>query len=282
MNARPRVERASDGRTGGTGRTSRWPRASDVVLSILLAAALLAPWLAPYAPDALDLANRRAAPSAVHPFGTDELGRDLFSRVLHGARVSLAVGVLSALVAGLIGVSVGASSGVMGGGVDATLMRLTDAVLSVPRLLLLMASSAILSPSIPLLVVLVGLVGWMETARVTRAAVLATRDREFVVAAAAAGATSARIAMAHLLPLAAPAIAVATTLAVGRGILLESALSFFGLGVQPPEASWGNMLYQAQSAMSTEPWLAVFPGACIFATVASINAIGGRVGKGRG
>jgi len=251
------------------------------LLAGLILAALAAPWLAPYAPDALDLANRRAVPSAAHWFGTDDLGRDLFSRVLFGARVSLAVGLLSALVAGVIGIGVGAMSGFFGGLADAALMRLTDAVLSVPRLLLLMVASAVLDPSIPLLIVLVGFVGWMETARVTRAAFLSSRDREFVLAAHASGASALRIVGVHLLPVAAPAIAVSATLAVGRGILLESALSFFGIGVQPPAASWGNMLYQAQATMNTEPWLALFPGAFIFLTAASINAVGDRLAEQR-
>jgi peptide/nickel transport system permease protein len=264
------------------GQVRRLRGTAVLALGLLLAAALLAPWLAPFEPDALDLANRRAAPSTAHLFGTDDLGRDLFSRVLFGARVSLAVGLLSALVAGLIGVTVGAASGFAGGAIDALLMRLTDAALSVPRLLLLMAVSAVITPSIPLLVVLVGLVGWMETARVTRAAFLATREREFVVAARAAGASALHVVARHLLPVAAPAIAVATTLAVGRGILLESALSFFGIGVQPPAASWGNMLYQAQTTMSTEPWLALFPGAFIFATVAAVNVMGDRLVRGGG
>lgn len=244
------------------------------ILVALVASAILAPWIAPSEPEAMDLVNRRAVPSLTHWFGTDDLGRDLFSRVLVGARVSLAVGLLSALVAAVIGVGVGAASGSLGRGVDAVLMRLTDAALSVPRLLLLMVASAVITPSIPVLVVLVGLVGWMETARVTRAAFLATREREFVLAARAAGASTARVVAAHLLPVAAPAIVVAATLAVGRAILLESALSFFGIGVQPPAASWGNMLYQAQSTMSTEPWLAIFPGMFIFVTVAAINTLG--------
>ena len=255
------------------------PGPAGWVLLALVAAAILAPWLAPFAPDALDLVNRRAMPSASHWFGTDDLGRDLLSRVLFGARVSLAVGVLSALVAGVIGVGVGAASGYAGGRADTMLMRLTDAALSVPRLLLLMVASAVLAPSIPALVLLVGFVGWMETARVTRAAFLGAREREFVLAARAAGASGLRIATAHLLPVAAPAIAVAATLAVGRGILLESALSFFGIGVQPPAASWGNMLYQAQSTMSTEPWLALFPGMFIFITVAAINTLGDRIAE---
>jgi peptide/nickel transport system permease protein len=258
-------------------------RVAGVVLLVLVVAAVFAPWLAPYAPDALDLASRRAMPSAAHWFGTDELGRDLLARVLFGARVSLAVGVLSALVAAGVGIGIGAAAGYAGGRIDAVLMRVTDAALSVPRLLALMVAAAVLSPSIVGLVALVGLVGWMETARVTRASLIAERERDFVLAARAAGASSARIALRHLLPLAAPAIAVSTTLAVGRGILLESALSFFGVGVQPPAASWGNMLYQAQTAMSTEPWLAIFPGACIFLTAAAINLAGGALARpGRG
>ena len=259
----------------------RRPGAAGWVLLALVASAVLAPWVSPSSPDALDLINRRGMPSMAHWFGTDDLGRDLLSRVLVGARVSLAVGLLSALVAAVIGVGVGAASGYLGGGVDSALMRLTDAALSVPRLLLLMVASAVLAPSIPALVVLVGLVGWMETARVTRAAFLSAREREFVLAARAAGASTSRIVSAHLLPVAAPAIAVAATLAVGRGILLESALSFFGIGVQPPAASWGNMLYQAQSTMSTEPWLAIFPGTFIFVTVAAINTLGDRFGSRR-
>jgi peptide/nickel transport system permease protein len=248
--------------------------AGGAVVIALALLAVLGPWMTAHAPDALDLAHRREAPSLAHWLGTDELGRDLLARILSGARVSLSVGLLSALVAGLIGAGVGAASGYLGGGIDTVLMRLTDAALAMPRLLLLMVAAAVLNPSIPLLVLLVGLVGWMETARVTRSIVLASREREFVLAARAAGAAPLRVMTAHLLPMALPAIAVSGTLAVGRGILTESALSFFGVGVQPPAASWGNMLYQAQASMSTEPWLALGPGACIFLTVIAINAVG--------
>jgi peptide/nickel transport system permease protein len=229
----------------------------------------------------MDLAHRRSAPSLGNWFGTDELGRDLFARVLYGARVSLAVGLLSALVAGALGIAVGAASGLSRGPLDAVLMRLTDAMLSVPRLLLLMAASAVLLPSVPLLVLLVGGVGWMETARITRAAFLSHRDREFVLAARASGAAPSRLVLSHLLPNASGPIIVSMTLAVGRGILLESALSFFGVGVQPPTASWGNMLYQAQTTMSTEPWLALFPGLFIFATSVAINVLGDELSGGR-
>jgi peptide/nickel transport system permease protein len=252
-----------------------------VTLLILVLLAFAAPVFFTTPPDAMDLAHRRAAPSLHNWFGTDELGRDLFTRVLFGARVSLAVGLLSALVAGALGIAVGAASGLARESLDAVLMRLTDAMLSVPRLLLLMAASAVLLPSVPMLVLLVGGVGWMETARVTRAAFLSYRDREFVVAARALGASRLRLVASHLLPNASGPIIVSMTLAVGRGILLESALSFFGVGVQPPTASWGNMLYQAQTTMSTEPWLALFPGLFIFATSVAINVLGDELSGGR-
>lgn len=242
-------------------------------LAALAAAVMVAPLVAPYAPDALDLAQRRAAPSLTHWFGTDDLGRDTFSRALFGGRVSIALGLLSAVVAVGLGVAVGAVAGYLGGWTDTGLMRATDAVLSVPRLLLLMVAAATLQPSVPALVVIVGAVGWMETARVTRAAVRSLLAHEFVVAARAAGAGHVRILSRHLLANAAGAIRVAAVLAVGRGILMESALSFFGVGVQPPAASWGSMLYQAQSAMTTEPWLALFPGACIVVTVGTLTAV---------
>ena len=178
-----------------------------------------------------------------------------------------------------LGVAVGAVAGYVGGWTDTLLMRATDAVLSVPRLLLLMVAAATLQPTLPALVILVGIVGWMETARVTRAAVRSLLASEFVVAARAAGAGHLRILGRHLLVNASGAIRVAAVLAVGRAILVESALSFFGVGVQPPAASWGSMLYQAQSAMTTEPWLALFPGVCIVATVATLTALSDAVDK---
>lgn len=246
------------------------------VLAGLAVAALVAPLVAPYAPDALDLANRRAAPSLAHWFGTDDLGRDAFSRALFGGRVSVAIGLLSAAVAVAIGVSAGAVAAYAGGGVDALLMRVTDAMLAVPRLLLLMVAAATLQPSIPALVLLVGAVGWMETARVTRASVRGLLGAEFVAAARAAGAGHARLLTRHLLANASGAIRTAAVLAVARAVLVESALSFFGVGVQPPDASWGSMLYQAQSAMATEPWLALFPGACIVTTVGGLTWLADR------
>ncbi|MEZ5417743.1 MAG: ABC transporter permease [Vicinamibacterales bacterium] len=237
---------------------------------------LLAPLAAPYAPDAIDLANRRAGPSLAHWFGTDDLGRDAFSRALYGGRVSVAIGLLSAAVAVAIGVTAGALAAYGGGWIDTVLMRVTDALLAMPRLLLLMVAAATLQPTIPALVVLVGAVGWMETARVTRSAVRGLLGAEFVAAARALGAGHVRLLTRHLLANAAGAIRTAAVLAVARAVLVESALSFFGVGVQPPDASWGSMLYQAQSAMATEPWLALFPGACIVCTVGGLTAAADR------
>jgi peptide/nickel transport system permease protein len=253
---------------------SRTARAAALGVAALLAIAALAPLVAPYPVDAVDLIDRRAAPSAAHWFGTDELGRDLLTRVLFGARVSLAIGLVSAAVSVAVGVGVGAAAGYAGRWVEAVLMRVTDAMLSVPRLPLLMIAAAVLDPGVPLLVLLVGLAGWMETARVVRTEVLSVRTRDFVTAARAVGAAPVRVLGRHVLPSVLPSAAVATTLAVGRGILLESALSFFGVGVQPPAASWGNMLYQARTTMSSEPWLGIFPGACIFVTVLCCNVLG--------
>jgi peptide/nickel transport system permease protein len=255
---------------------TRTSRTALLFLAALTVAALLAPLLMPYAADALDLTHRRAAPSRAHWFGTDELGRDVLTRVLYGARVSLAIGLLSACVSAALGVAVGATAGYAGRWADDLLMRLTDAMLAVPRLPLLMIATAILQPSVPLLVLLVGIAGWMETARVVRAEVLSIKARDFVAAARAVGARPLRIVWRHVLPGVVPVLAVATTLAVGRGILIESTLSFFGVGVQPPTASWGNMLYQAQSTMTSEPWLALFPGLFIFLTVLACNAAGTR------
>jgi len=262
--------------------SARTTTIAAVLLVILVAAAALAPTLAPFAVDALDLANRRGAPSAAHWFGTDELGRDLLTRVLFGARVSLAIGLVSALVSAVVGAAVGAVAGYAGSVVDDILMRVTDAMLAVPRLPLLMITAAVLQPGVPLLVVLVGLAGWMETARVVRAEVMSLSTRDFVAAARAMGASPARVVLRHILPAVLPATAVATTLTVGRGILLESALSFFGVGVQPPTASWGNMLYQAQTTMTSEPWLAIFPGALIFLTVLACNVVGDAIGTAQG
>jgi peptide/nickel transport system permease protein len=262
---------------------ARQPRGARVALAILLAiavAAVVAPLAFPSASEAMDLAARRAPPSLSHLFGTDELGRDVLARVMVGARVSLAIGLCSALLSVALGSLIGAVGGFVGGWVDALLMRVTDAMLAIPRLPFLMIVAAILQPSIPLLIVLVGVAGWMETARVVRADVLSLVQRGFVEAAYATGTPRPRILAAHILPNVLGTITVSATLAVGRGVLLESALSFFGVGVQPPAASWGNMLYQAQTALTSEPWLAIFPGMAIFVTVLCVNVLGEALAQG--
>jgi len=256
-------------------RSAKWVAMPALIAAaVLLLAAILAPWIASHAPDAIDLAGRRAPPSMVHWFGTDDLGRDLFSRVLFGARVSLAVGILAATLTVALGTGVGVVAGWAGRWIDALLMRIADAVLAIPRLPFLMIASLILQPGVALLIVLVAAVSWMETARVVRVEVQSLASRGFVESARAVGASGWMAIWRHILPNVVPTIAVATTLAVGRSILLESALSFFGVGVQPPTASWGNMLYQAQATMATEPWLALFPGAAILLSVLTVNALG--------
>ena len=256
-------------------RSAKWSAMPALIAAaVLLLAAILAPWIASHAPDAIDLAGRRAPPSMVHWFGTDDLGRDLFSRVLFGARVSLAVGILAATLTVALGTGVGVVAGWAGRWIDALLMRVADAVLAIPRLPFLMISCLILQPGVALLIVLVAAVSWMETSRVVRAEVQSLASRGFVESARAVGASGWMAIWRHILPNVVPTIAVATTLAVGRSILLESALSFFGVGVQPPTASWGNMLYQAQATMATEPWLALFPGAAILVSVLTVNALG--------
>jgi peptide/nickel transport system permease protein len=249
-------------------------RTAVIVAVVLALLALLAPWIAPYAPDAIDLAGRRAAPSASHWFGTDDLGRDLLARILFGARVSLAIGILAAALTVALGAGVGLVAGWAGRWIDALLMRVADAILAVPRLPLLMIASVILRPGVLTLIVLVAAVSWMETARVVRAEVRSLATRGFVEAGRAIGANAMESIVRHILPNVVPTLVVATTLAVGRSILLESAMSFFGVGVQPPTASWGNMLYQAQATMTTEPWLALFPGAAILVSVLTVNALG--------
>lgn len=262
-------------------RRRRWSPAL-LFLMALIGGAIVAPALAPYAADAVDLANRRAAPSWSHWFGTDELGRDVLTRVLTGARVSLAIGLLSALASAGIGTLIGSIAGTGSRWLDDLLMRLTDAMLSIPRLPLLMLAAAVVQPDVPTVIVLVALSGWMETARVVRSEVQSLVTRDFVQAARAMGATPTRVMVRHLLPAVVPTLSVATTLAIGRAILLESTMSFFGVGVQPPTASWGNMLYQAQSTMSSEPWLAVFPGLFIFVTVLACNVVGDTLGQAPG
>jgi peptide/nickel transport system permease protein len=251
-------------------------RASLAFLLMLGVLVVLAPMLSPYDYDQqnLDLIGQPTAPTASHWFGTDELGQDAFTRVLYGGRISLVLGLASALLATLLGTSVGAIAGFHGGAVDAVLMRLIDVMLSIPLLPLVLLLAGLFRPGLPLLVLAIGGLTWMATARVVRAQFLSLREREFVAAARALGAGPMRLIVRHLLPNALAPITISATLAVGGSIMLESALSFLGFGVQPPTPTWGNLLNAASPWIGTAPWLALPAGVLIFATVLAVNVLG--------
>ncbi len=247
-----------------------------VMLVILGLAAIFAPIISVYTFDGQDVAllGQPTAPNFRHLLGTDQLGRDNFTRILHGARVSLLVGLSSALIATFLGTLIGALAGFYGAWVDSLLMRLTDVVLSIPILPLVIALSGFLRPSLPLLVLIIGGLGWMGTARLVRGQFLSLRNTDYVEASKALGGSNSRIMFRHILPNAIGPIVVSTTLAVGGAIILESALSFFGLGVQPPTPTWGNLLTGSSDFLETAPWLAAFPGLFILITVLSVNFLG--------
>jgi len=245
------------------------------LLALLGAAALLAPLLAPFDPDLIDLgAGRLLPPSGSHWMGTDELGRDLFSRVLYGARVSLLIGFLSVAIAISLGTAVGAAAGFSGGWLDVLLMRIVDLFLSFPRLVLLITVVALFQPSIPLIIIVLGLTGWMGVSRLVRGQVLSVREREYVQAARAMGYGPGRILGRHVLPNVLTPIIVAATLGIGNAILAEAALSYLGLGVQPPVASWGTIIQSGGDRLVDAWWIATFPGLAIVLTVMSFNLVG--------
>ncbi|MCW5699762.1 MAG: ABC transporter permease [Rhodospirillales bacterium] len=237
---------------------------------------------------AVDLLNRFAAPSAVHLLGTDELGRDVLARLLHGGRISLVVGLAAAVLSAIIGTAIGLVAGFYGGRLDSILMRFTDAIIALPLLPLLIVLAALdleklgvppdlaASESIGLyrIIAIVSLVGWTTVARLVRGAALVLREQLFIQAARAQGAGNARIILVHILPNLATNIIVAATLAAGNMILLESVLSFLGLGIHPPVPSWGNLLNNAQELIWSRPALALYPGLLIFVTVISLNFLG--------
>jgi|UniRef100_A0A7C3WH55 peptide/nickel transport system permease protein len=235
---------------------------------------LAAPWLAPYDPCQIDLPAALLPPSAQHPLGTDPLGRDVLSRIIYGARVSLKVGFVAVGLATLIGLLIGAVAGFYGGWVDFWLMRLVDLMLCFPSFFLILAVIALLEPSIWNIMVVIGLTNWMGVARLVRAEFLSLREREFVVAARALGASDFRLILRHLLPNALAPVMVSATLGVAGAILTESALSFLGLGVQPPTPSWGNILTAGKDNIEIAWWLSLFPGLAILVTVMSYNLLG--------
>lgn len=243
-------------------------------LLLVILAAILAPVIASYDPNRIVMGETLVPPSPGHVLGTDESGRDEFSRLLHGARISLTIGVVAMLLSVTLGTAIGALAGLFGGIVDGLTMRLTDAMLSIPIFFFLLTVLAVFGSTVPIIIIAIGLSSWMTAARVVRAEVLRTINLEYVMAARGLGAGSWRIALLHLLPSAVPSMLVASTIGVGQAILTESALSYLGVGVQPPIASWGNMLSNAQNYFFPAPLLAIWPGMMILFTVLSFNCIG--------
>ncbi len=246
-----------------------------VVLAALAALAAAAPLLSPYDPDKTALLSLYEPPSLAHPFGTDDLGRDLATRILYGGRVSLTIGLLAVSVSITVGTLVGVAAGYYGGWIDSLLMRIVDALYSFPRLFLLILFGVFFKGmTVGVIILVLGLLSWLTTSRLVRATFLSLKQREFVEAARGVGARDRRIIFRHILPNALAPIIVAGTLGVGGAIIAESTLSFLGLGIQPPTSSWGNMLNHATTDMGKAPWIAIFPGLFIFLAVMSINFIG--------
>jgi len=245
-----------------------------VMALIIALAAVAAPWIAPYSYQEIDLLNRLAGPSPGHWLGTDELGHDVLTRVLYAGRVSIAVGLAAALATAVLGLTVGGIAGYRGGWFDSSLMRFTDLMLSVPVLPILIILAKYIGGTVWGIILVLASFGWMGTARLVRGEMLKLRRMEYTDAARALGASDGRILLRHLVPNALAPVIVAATLTVGEAILGEAALSFLGVGIQPPVPSWGNMLQNAQDFIWTTPRLAVYPGALIFFTVLCFNFVG--------
>ena len=244
------------------------------VIALLVLLGIAGPWIAPYDPLDQDLSKSLQSPSWAHWFGTDSFGRDILSRVLYGARISLLVGIVSQGIAFSLGVAMGLVSGYYGGKVDALIMRLADVTLAFPTLLLLIAITAAFQPSLAVVFVAIGVVGWAGLARLVRSQTLVVRELDFVQAARALGMNDLRLLTRHVLPnTLAPAI-IAVTLGMAGAILLEAALSFIGLGAQPPTPSWGSMISDGRDFLRTAPWISVFPGLAIGLVVLGFNLFG--------
>lgn len=248
--------------------------AGAIVLTIMVLSALLAPLIAPYDPIAQDTTAIRAAPSAQHFFGTDNFGRDVFSRVLYGGRMSLPVGFVAVGITAVAGVALGLIAGYYGRAIDSVIMRWVDIMLAFPGILLALALVAILGPSLFNLMLAVGIAAIPEYTRVVRGTVLSAREAEYVVAARVTGAPDRTIVLRHILPNVLPPVIVLATLGIAGAIILGSTLSFLGLGIQPPTPEWGNMLADGRSMLRHQWWVSLFPGLAIMLTVLAINLLG--------
>ena len=249
-------------------------RVGAVIVLLAVLAALLGPWVTPFDPSSQELALRLARPTVHHPFGLDELGRDILSRVLAGARISLIVGLTVVGISTLVGVLLGSIAGYFGGWVDDAISRSVDVLMAFPGILLAIALVAVLGPSLRNVVFALSVIGWVGYARLVRGQVLRAREFEFVQAARALGASTARILLRHVIPTTLPAVMVQATLGMAGAILAEAALSFLGLGVQPPTPSWGTMLNGGRLHLLDAPHLTIFPGAAIALLVLGFNFLG--------
>lgn len=245
-----------------------------LMVIFLFGVAIFAPWLAPFDPGQINVKKVLVGPSVEHPFGTDQLGRDVLSRMIYGSRISLLVGFVSVGIACLVGVLLGALAGYYGRWVDNLIMRFVDIMLCFPTFFLILAVIAFLEPSIWNIMIVIGLTGWMSVARLVRAEFLSLKERDFTLAEKALGAKDWRIIFQHILPNALAPVLVAATLGVAGAILTESALSFLGIGVQPPTPSWGNILTAGKDNIQIAWWLSLFPGLAILLTVMAYNLLG--------
>lgn len=244
-----------------------------IIIGILSVIALLAPWISSYDPSHIDAGNLLMPPSARHWMGTDSLGRDLLSRIIYGSRISLIIGVIAVGIAVFLGVILGSLSGFYGRFIDTLIMRFADIMLCFPTFFLILAVVAFLEPSIINIMIIIGLTSWMGSARLIRSEILSLKEREFIQAERAIGASSTRIITHHLIPNAIGPVLVNATLGIAGAILLETGLSFLGLGVQPPTPSWGNILIEAKSTLGIAWWITVFPGLAILVTILGFNFI---------
>lgn len=245
-----------------------------IFIFFILIVAVFAPFIAPYDPAMQDLSNRLSAPSLSHILGTDDLGRDVFSRMIYGSRVSISVGFFAVLITVLIGVTIGMLAGYFGGKIDSILMRFTDIILCFPTFFLILLVIAFFEPNIYNIMIVIGITSWPGLSRIVRAEVLSVREREFVLASSMLAVSKSRLFFVHILPNVISPIIVYTAIGIGGAILTESSLSFLGLGVQPPMSSWGQILMQGKDYIYIAWWLSLFPGLVILLTVLSFNLIG--------
>lgn len=244
------------------------------MIATLVVMALLAPVIAPHDPTEISLRDALLAPSVDHPLGTDQLGRDVLSRLIYGSRISLTVGLIAVGIALIIGLLIGGVAGWLGGWIDTSLMRLVDLMLCIPTFFLILSVIALIGPNIVNICIVIGLTGWMGVARLIRAEILSLKERDFILAERALGSSPMRILLRHLLPNAMGPVMVNAVLGVAGAILLESSLSFLGIGVQPPTPSWGNMLLEAKETLGYAWWLSLYPGLAIFLAIMGYNLMG--------